>query len=175
MSRMTSEEVPDLHLYVYQGGTAMLPVEQMSSSASFLRLFDTCAGMPATAWSNDWLIARDFTDTSLEAGMERIPGDLGPFYNRLIPHTFAGLESSRIAFAQIDLDLYSAILVACEFIFPRLCVGGFIIFDDYGEPSCPGARVAVDEYFESRNAVPLVLPTGQAIVLKSLAEESQAI
>jgi O-methyltransferase len=43
-----------------------------------------------------------------------------------------------------------------------------MVFDDYGFKSCPGARAAVDEYFKERNAMPLVLNTGQAIVIKSV-------
>jgi O-methyltransferase len=42
-----------------------------------------------------------------------------------------------------------------------------MVFDDYGFPTCPGARVAVDEYFRETAAYPLVLPTGQAVVFKS--------
>ena len=44
--------------------------------------------------------------------------------------------------------------------------GGMIVFDDYGFPSCPGARRAVDEAFANRPEVPICLPTGQALVVK---------
>ncbi len=43
-----------------------------------------------------------------------------------------------------------------------------MVFDDYGFPTCPGARQAVDEFFEGTKSVPLVIPTGQAIVFKSV-------
>ena len=39
-----------------------------------------------------------------------------------------------------------------------------MIFDDYGFPTCPGARQAVDEFFADKREVPFVLPTGQAVV-----------
>jgi len=41
-----------------------------------------------------------------------------------------------------------------------------MIFDDYGFPTCPGAQQAVDEFFEDKPEVPLVLTTGQALVFK---------
>jgi hypothetical protein len=44
--------------------------------------------------------------------------------------------------------------------------GGVILFDDYGQPSCPGARTAVDEYFQDKPEQPLVQTYGQAIVFK---------
>ena len=44
--------------------------------------------------------------------------------------------------------------------------GGFILCDDYGFPSCPGARSAVDRFFAGKTAIPLCLPTGQALIFK---------
>ena len=43
---------------------------------------------------------------------------------------------------------------------------GIIIFDDYGFPSCPGARKAVDEYFKDKPENVIYLATGQAFVIK---------
>lgn len=74
--------------------------------------------------------------------------------------------ADRIAFAHIDLDIYQSILDSCRFIYPRLSPGGVIVFDDYGFMSCPGAREAVDRFFADKLEIPLVLPTGQAIVIK---------
>lgn len=152
---------------VYRGGTAMLFAGRLSHAGTRLRLFDTFEGMPETDAAKDLHKAGDFSDTSLEAVRSRVRGDFVHLHKGLIPETFSGLESARIAFAHVDVDIYSGILACCEFIFPRLCVGGFIVFDDYGWPSCPGARSAVDEFFRERTAVPLVLSTGQALVFKS--------
>jgi O-methyltransferase len=154
---------------VYKGGTAMLLAKRLSVAATQLRLFDTFEGMPETDAARDLHKAGDFSDTSLEAVRSRVRGDFVHFHKGLIPTTFSGLESARIAFAHVDVDIHSAILACCDFIFPRLCVGGFMVFDDYGFPSCPGARAAVDEFFVAANAIPLVLPTGQALVFNSIA------
>ena len=54
----------------------------------------------------------------------------------------------------------------CEFVYPRLVPGGMMVFDDYGFWSCPGARMAVDQFFAEKLERPLALPTGQAIVTK---------
>ena len=153
---------------VYRGGTAMLLSERLAGAARTVRLFDTFAGMPATDAIRDWHKAGDFHDTSLEEVRSRVKGDFVHFHKGLIPQTFSGLESARIAFAHVDVDIYSAVHACCEFIFPRLCVSGFLVFDDYGFPTCPGARSAVDEFFLGRSAIPLALPTGQAVVFRSL-------
>jgi O-methyltransferase len=41
-----------------------------------------------------------------------------------------------------------------------------MIFDDYGFPSCPGARKAVDEFFGGKPETPIVLGTGQALIVR---------
>ena len=153
---------------VYKGGTAMLLAECLSAAPRVLRLFDTFEGMPKTDSARDLHKAGDFSDTSFEAVRSLVRGDFIHFHKGLIPATFSGLESARIAFAHVDVDIYSAVLECCDFIFPKLCVGGFMVFDDYGFPSCPGARIAVDRFFLGRTAIPLVLPTGQAVVFKSV-------
>jgi O-methyltransferase len=154
---------------VYKGGTAMLLAERIAGQSRTLRLFDTFAGMPETDAVKDLHKAGDFADTSLESVKQRVSGDFVRFHQGLIPETFQGLESSRIAFAHVDVDIYKAVQACCEFIFPRLCAGGIMVFDDYGFPSCPGARAAVDEYFRGTGVQPLAMPTGQAIVFKPVA------
>ena len=78
------------------------------------------------------------------------------------------MNDDKISFAHIDVDIYRSTLDCCTFIYPRLSPGGFIICDDYGFPSCPGARTAIDEFFANKPEVPLVLPTGQAVIFRSV-------
>jgi O-methyltransferase len=150
---------------VYRGGTAMLLGDKLAGSGKTLRLFDTFAGMPETDRTIDAHAAGDFSDTSAAAVATRVPGAV--FHEGLIPDTFKGLENTKIAFAHVDVDIYSAVLACCEFIYPRLVVGGFMVFDDYSFPSCVGALKAVDEYFGGKSVVPVVSPTGHALVFKS--------
>jgi hypothetical protein len=67
-------------------------------------------------------------------------------YPGLIPTTFAGLESSKIAFAHVDVDLYAPTKAALEFILPRMVEHGIVVIDDYGDPHYPGVATAVDEF-----------------------------
>jgi O-methyltransferase len=154
---------------VYRGGTAMMLADVLGGEAGErprLRLFDTFSGMPATDRARDLHKAGDFADTSAESVLQRVGGPFrAEVHQGLLPDTFQGLEHARIAFAHIDVDIYQSMLDACAFIYPRLARGGFIVFDDYGMPSCPGARQAVDEFFRGRPERPLILPTGQAVVI----------
>lgn len=153
---------------VYRGGTALMLRRLRDSHAvgRMLRLFDSFQGMPETDALRDVHKAGDFADTSLEA-VRSLVGDEGvEFHAGFIPASFVGLACGEVAFAHVDLDLHDAILESCKFIYPRLTKGAVMVFDDYGFPSCPGARIAVDGFFRDKPEFPMVLPTAQAIVHK---------
>jgi O-methyltransferase len=159
---------------VWRGGTAALLallIRKRSPRPRQLHLFDTFRGMPPTHACDTYYKGGEFADTSLEAVRAKLPdAPFVRFHAGLIPDTFAGLDDLRFAFAHVDLDVYRSIRDACEFIYPRLTVGGVMVFDDYAWSTCPGARRAVDEFFADRVARPLVLANGQAVVFKGRAE-----
>jgi O-methyltransferase len=156
---------------VYKGGTALLIAEVINyyngEYSQNLHLFDTFEGMPETNNEKDWHKKGDFADTSIESVQERLTeySKLN-FYKGYIPSTFDGLENNKVSFAHIDVDIYKSIIDCCTFIYPRMSSGGMFVFDDYGFITCPGARMAVDDFFRDKKEQPLVLPTGQAIVVK---------
>ncbi len=157
---------------VYRGGTAKMFAEMMANSTwglgRSLRLFDSFTGMPETSLTEDFHLKDDFIDTSL-AGVQKAIGEKAfvHYHSGLIPTTFSGREKDRIAFAHVDVDIHSSVKDCCAYIVPRLSVGGILVFDDYGFATCPGARKAVDEAFRGSPYVPIVLPTGQAVVFKN--------
>jgi O-methyltransferase len=157
-------------LGVFKGGSAYLLKEVLHRNASekALHLFDTFAGMPDLHTDIDWHKGGDFRDTSLAGISTYLDSDACRYYAGVIPESFSEFKNGRIAFAHVDLDLYQSIYAAIEFILPRLVLGGVIVFDDYGFPTCSGARAAIDDYFKKTALVPLVLPTGQAIVFNTV-------
>lgn len=161
---------------VFKGGTATMLAnllnDKVDNKISHLHLFDTFEGMPETDPEKDLHVQGDFSDTSLEAVSERVYKNINDrslvhFHKGFIPDTFVSLEYHKICFAHIDVDIYKSIIDSCEFIYPRMVRGGFMIFDDYGFGSCPGARQAVDEFFADKPEQVVVLPTGQALVFIS--------
>ena len=156
---------------VYKGGTTamMAAILRVKQPTMKLYLFDTFAGMPETDPTKDLHQQGDFADTSVEAVAQYLRYDARCYIRQsLIPDTFVGLEDERIAFIHIDLDIYQAIFDCLKFAWPRISLGGFVVLDDYGFPTCPGAREAVDEFFAHERCVPLCLPTGQAVVFKGV-------
>lgn len=156
---------------VYRGGTAAMMAAIVGEWCPDKRLylFDTFAGMPETDSARDWHRQGDFSDTSVEAVAAFVGhGDRCIFRKGELPSTFAGLEQAQIAFAHVDVDIYRSVADCLEFIWPRVSVGGCVVIDDYGFPTCPGARAAVDEFFRGTPYLPWCLPTGQAVVLKNV-------
>jgi O-methyltransferase len=159
---------------VYKGGTAMLLKQVLTEggAARPLRLFDTFEGLPEADPSRDFHRRGEFGDTSQSEVAARVGGDPVRFHPGRIPATFAGLPDVRIALAHVDVDLYESVRDCCEFIYPRLSPGGVMVFDDYGTRFTPGARKAVDEFFQDKPEVALVLGTGQAVVTALPASRS---
>lgn len=154
---------------VFRGGTALLERRTLEAvqSPHSLHLFDSFEGMPTTTDGIDRFEQGDLGTTSLEA-VQALIGD-APFvriHPGFIPATFVGADVEALAWAHVDVDIYQAVLDCIEFIYPRMVPGGVIVFDDYGFPSCAGARRAVDEAFSDRPEVPLCLPTAQCLVVK---------
>lgn len=157
---------------VYKGGTAYLIADTMNSfgaKGKTLHLFDTFAGMPASAnEDNGPHVQGDFGDTSLESVKQYVSKfnnvEFRPGY---IPDTFQPLTDRSFAFAHIDVDLFQTAVDCMQFFYPRLSSGGVMIFDDYGFHQYKhAARKAVDEFFQDKPEVPIVLKTGQCLVIK---------
>lgn len=163
---------------VYKGGTAAMmaaALQDLAPSKS-LYLFDTFEGMPDTDAGKDLHQKGDFGDTSLRAVRSFVGHESTVVYRKgTIPDSFLGLESCQVAMAHIDVDIYRSVLDCLHFIWPRVSLGGFVVLDDYGFPTCPGARAAVDDFFQTQKCVPLCLPTGQAVVFKSLPDLTNTI
>lgn len=162
---------------VYTGGTAhlvasVLAAHTPNSVPTRFHLFDTFSGMPDTAIpQRDYHTAGDFSDTSLEFVKKRLQdfASCCVFHPGLMPDTFVEVENvSKYSFVHVDVDIYPSVMVCCEWFWPRLVSGGAMIFDDYGfYPYRHAARAAVDEFFSDKIELPIVLPTGQAVVIKN--------
>jgi len=67
--------------------------------------------------------------------------------------TFFDIDVEKFQFIYVDCDSYDGTKFVCENAFPKLSVGGFIVFEDYGHEHCLGARIAVDNFFKNRTNV----------------------
>jgi O-methyltransferase len=152
---------------VYRGGTARLFASIVANSDKNLYLFDTFAGMPYVNKDLDLHNKGDFSDTSIEKVKEYVGSYKNVFYFKgLFPQTAGPISDKKFCFVHIDVDIYQSVKDCCEYFYNRLAKGGIIIFDDYGFPSCPGAKKALDEFFKDKPEFPCYLSTGQLFMIK---------
>ena len=150
---------------VYRGGTALLLTRLLEDSDREEFFFDTFEGMPETHPDYDKHLTGDFADTSLPAVQRTLAGhDRVHLVPGLFPQTAGVIEDRKFALAHVDVDIYQSVLDCSEFFYPRMSPGGAIVYDDYGQRSCPGARKAVDEFYADKAEHPIYLPTGQCLV-----------
>ncbi|WP_113907286.1 TylF/MycF/NovP-related O-methyltransferase [Aliidiomarina celeris] len=121
-----------------------------------LYLFDTFAGFNPTERETDiqqgyaepafFTRSNNFADTSVELVMQRMPHPtrcipkVGYF-----PDSLEGLED-QFALVSIDVDLYTPMLNAIEYFYPRLAAGGYLMLHDYNHAEFRGVKQAVADY-----------------------------
>jgi ADP-heptose:LPS heptosyltransferase len=157
LSQMAAESLSGelIELGVYKGGGAAAVSWNLARRGipRAFHLCDTFRGLPKPL---EWEVHQeaDFDDTSVETVAKRlrqfIPNYPYEFHQGFFSETLPSLAQKTFCFAHVDADLYSSVREACEFLCPRMPRGGIIIFDDYGAPTCPGAKKAVDEFFAGR-------------------------
>jgi O-methyltransferase len=158
---------------VCRGGTALLlsRIVQRTTSDQWLYLFDSFEGLGSADLDHDnYYKAGDFAFPNVEA-VQALLAECERFHiiKGWIPETLTQVGNKQFAFVHIDVDLYRTALECCEFFYPRMVCGGVMVFDDYGFPACRGEKDAVDEFFARRLEKPIVLPTGQAILIKAVS------
>lgn len=155
---------------VYKGGTARVisNLLKLEGETRRLRLFDTFTGMPDEIdLKYDSHREGDFPFTNTTEVLNNVQYDNLELHEGVIPHTFKGREKDTISFVHIDVDVYKTTLACCEFCWDRLSYGGIMVIDDYGFPMTKGCKEAVDKFFAKENAFPIILPTGQALGIKT--------
>lgn len=139
-----TQDVPgDLaELGVYRGGVARLMASH--SPRRTVRLFDTFAGIPATAQAGDYHKAGEFAEPIDEVRAYLADCPNVTYHAGTFPETATG---ETFAVVHIDADLYQSTIDGLRYFWPRLSVGGAIVLDDWQWSYCLGVEKAVEEFF----------------------------
>jgi len=153
-------------LGVYRGGTGRL-FSRIFAGSKDVHLFDTFVGMSTTDPTRDPYpyekgFLSDTSVTAVSAYLADCPNVV--LHPGFFPDTAASLQGDRFAFVHVDADIYQSTMDACRFFYPKMAIGGIMVFDDYG--NCPGATQAIDTFFAATPTVPCALMTGQCVALK---------
>jgi O-methyltransferase len=76
------------------------------------------------------------------------------------------VANERFRLCHIDVDVYESARSVVEWIDPRMVVGGFYVYDDYGFPTTPGITKFVDEQRALPDRLVLHNLNGHAIVIR---------
>ena len=90
-----------------------------------------------------------------------IPTDFVNHRVRLVKGFFSESLSTYsgevVAFLHLDVDLYQSYKETLEYFWPKIAVGGVVLFDEYIQPGVmdvfPGAAKAIDEFFGENKAM----------------------
>ncbi|HET6469904.1 MAG TPA: TylF/MycF/NovP-related O-methyltransferase [Geminicoccaceae bacterium] len=165
---------------VWRGGSSMmaaLALRHFGDDGRRLWLYDTFAGMPepgpedvkfeggdaASKWGelasgdhNAWNFA-PLDEVRSNLVRTGLPADRFVCVQGRVEETLPGQAPERLALLRLDTDFYASTRAELKHLYPRLAPGGVLIVDDYG--SWQGSRQAVEEYFSTRGAIPLLART----------------
>lgn len=136
---------------VYKGGTAKLILETMDKEDP-LFLFDTFEGIPNNSEHDNVHVQGDFFDSPYEEIVNYFSDftNVKVFKGVFPQETGKRIEKFKFKFVHLDVDTYHSYLDSLNFFYEKMIPGGYILFDDYNEPSCQGATVAVDLFFKDK-------------------------
>lgn len=162
---------------VYKGGASRIIAKRLPSKT--VHLFDTFEGIPYIEDDDYSFKVGDFKINGVDLH-KQVKNTLSDcpnvrIYKGIFPNTLQPYHNRTFCFVHADADVYQSTKDICEFFYPRLVVGGLIIFDDYGYKGAAGCKRAVDNFFSDKPEKPVILSTGQAIAFKSYETPEQVL
>jgi predicted O-methyltransferase YrrM len=141
----------------YRGGSAMFMASCLKElfPGAHVYALDTFEGMPDT---NDVDMHRrgDFGDAQfaeVTAAAQKFKLNNITFVKGRFDETFPGVsgEAKSFGLAHIDCDIYDAVRYCQDAVWPLMCPGGYVAYDDATTASCLGATQAMEELVMGRN------------------------
>jgi hypothetical protein len=132
---------------VWRGGIGIL-FGELKIPNKHVYLFDTFEGLPYKDDKDNFHIVGDFDDTSLEEVSRTLSEyDNISLHKGIFPiDTGHIIQDEKFSIVHLDVDLYQAYIESLNFFYEKTTPGGIILLDDYNEPTCAGATIAVDEF-----------------------------
>jgi O-methyltransferase len=164
-----------LEVGVWRGGTgALLASKAMAEGIdATVHLCDTFAGVVKAGAGDTHYVGGEHADTSLQQ-VQSLVQQMGLHNVRLHPGVFpedtgAALSRSTFRLCHIDVDVYRSGLDVLNWVWPRLVVGGVVVFDDYGTDSTPGITTLVNEQRGLEGRLIVHNLNGHGLIIKTAA------
>jgi O-methyltransferase len=161
-----------LEVGVWRGGTGCLLAAKAQSLNRNATVFlcDTFSGVVKAGEIDNFYKGGEHADTSkaLVAGLaSKLCLDKVRILEGIFPdETGRIIEGNKICFCHIDVDVYQSAKDVVNWVWPRLQVGGVIVFDDYGFHHCQGITQLVDELATKSDNLMLNNLNGHAVLIR---------
>ncbi len=162
-----------LEIGVWRGGSGTLIARRAADCGleGSVYLCDTFRGVVKAADQDSAYRGGEHADTS-QAEVRRFLDQLGLHRAVLLPGIFPDetgdrISDRRFALCHIDVDTYQSAADILDWVWPRLNLGGMVVYDDYGFSVCGGVTRHVEE--QRRRAGCLVFHNlnGHAVLIKT--------
>jgi O-methyltransferase len=161
-----------IEIGVWRGGTGMLIARRMAmlGIGQPVYLCDTFTGVVKAGPHDPHYKGGEHADTSI-AAVSELADRLSISNYRIVVGVFpeeapSELITGPVAFCHIDVDAYDSAKDCFSSIWPRLTIGGIVIFDDYGASTTSGVTKFVEELAERPDLSFQYNLNGHATVIK---------
>ena len=163
-----------IEIGTWRGGTAGIIGSQLKAlnSDNLLYVADTFKGVVKTSAADSAYTGGEHSDTSRSLVEELLFNKLSlkniQILEGIFPDDTQHLipAEAQFKFCHIDVDVYQSAIDIVDWIWPKLQVGGMIVFDDYGFHTCDGIARYVEEHRADTNKLVIHNLNGHAIFVK---------
>lgn len=157
---------------VWRGGSGCLIAErcQIDEIPGTVFLCDTFSGVVKTGEYDSFYVGGEYADTSKETVMELIK-TMNLRNVEIITGIFPEdsgdkIKQNKFKLCHIDVDTYESAKDIVSWIWPRIVIGGMVVYDDYGHSSTDGVRKFVDSQYHEKDKIVVHNLNGHAVVIK---------
>ena len=165
-----------IEIGVWRGGSGALIAQRslIDGQGGTVYLCDTFAGVPKAGASDSVYRGGEHADTD-RGRVEGLIARLSLGNVRVLEGVFPNdtgetCQDRRFRFCHIDVDVYQSAKDVLEWVWPRLIIGGIVVFDDYGFHDCGGVTKLFNEQYGRRDRVLLHNLNGHGIAIKTRSE-----
>jgi O-methyltransferase len=158
-----------LEVGVWRGGSGALMAAAAPDKTVFL--CDTFNGVVNASDQDSTYRGGEHADTSTQI-VSQLVDRLGLTNVKILRGIFPQqtahiIDDLTFALCHIDVDVYESARRTIDWVWPRLAVGGVVVYDDYGYWQCSGITTLVNERLGLPGSVTIHNLNGHAVVVKT--------
>jgi len=159
---------------VWRGGSGAIISKkaELCGIKDTIYLCDTFKGVVKADYDKDTLYkGGEHGDTSKKLVTDLIENKLKIKNVKILEGIFPNetkhlIKEHRFRFCHIDVDVYNSARDIVNWIWPKMPIGGIIVYDDYGHEECSGITRFVEEERKKTDRIIFYNLNGHAVVIK---------